>query len=954
MRVYFRTVIISLVFALGVMGRVWFTAEAATNSGSLNVSLTIPSNNSPCVGCAGIGGGDEFPKINNVVSSANTTGANFSWTATDNTQLVTTTFSYGLTPSYGLTGAVTGAAPNFKTALAGLADNTLYHFRITATDNANQTAQFLSTFKTGLPPADTAPPIITNRRVTVGITTTSLAWDTNEPADSQINYGFSTSYGDTVLDNNLVFSRALLLSNLLPNTSYHYRIISADGLGNSVAVADAIFTTLKDAVLPPDVSNLGLVIKPDSFVINWRNPDLAAVPDFKGVKVVRTVGAPAPAATDPAGTVVYNGSGETFTDRQALANINYYYTIFSFDTSFNYSPGAYQNGVILPPPGVEICNNGVEDNGDGLIDCADSQCAAAQSCQIPVSSTPSLAPPPVVVPPTVTYTPPTTTVSELNKLALTDFNFLAGAGKITLTPSAGVVTSLAGAPLLITISGRRLASAPKNLTLVIAGSERHQFQHSLTTDEYRASFSFPGVFRHQAYVEINYDSGQFDSVGVILQALAPGEVTANGARLAGAELTLYQAAETIFPAQNFGQTNPLITKENGTFGWVVPNGQYFLAAKKSGFYERFTPLITVANNVYNNSAALVALPAKPAEVAAAVFKLGVQNISDAIVTLKEKSRDPAVQNTAANIVAPTVVAAVAVSAVAFISWANLLPFLRLLFLQPLLLLGRRQREGWGQVYNALNKLPVDLATLRLINADTGQVAQTKVSDKKGRYAFVASPGNYRIEVVKNNLSFPSQLLSGVMADGRRADIYHGEIIKVTTDEAVITANVPLDPLGEFKKPARIFWARLGRSVQLILSWVGLGVTAVSFYLAPRWYVGALFAAHAGLFLLFRRLALPPKIKSWGIVYDANNKKPVGRVIARLFNSQFNKLVDTQITDPRGRYYFMAGDSQYYVTYENQKYAPHQTETIDLSGKEAENIAVDVQLNPQNSLPDSQK
>jgi hypothetical protein len=32
-------------------------------------------------------------------------------------------------------------------------------------------------------------------------------------------------------------------------------------------------------------------------------------------------------------------------------------------------------------PGVEVCNNGIDDDGDGLVDCADPDCAASRACQ---------------------------------------------------------------------------------------------------------------------------------------------------------------------------------------------------------------------------------------------------------------------------------------------------------------------------------------------------------------------------------------------------------------------------------------------------------------------------------------------------------------------------------------------------------------------------------------------
>ena len=52
------------------------------------------------------------------------------------------------------------------------------------------------------------------------------------------------------------------------------------------------------------------------------------------------------------------------------------------------------------------------------------------------------------------------------------------------------------------------------------------------------------------------------------------------------------------------------------------------------------------------------------------------------------------------------------------------------------LFGRRKRAKWGVVYNALTKLPVDLAVVRLVDVKTGRVIRSRVTDSEGRYAFL--------------------------------------------------------------------------------------------------------------------------------------------------------------------------------------------------------------------------
>ena len=69
-------------------------------------------------------------------------------------------------------------------------------------------------------------PVIINVTVT-GITSTSATvnWLTSSPADSQVAYGTTSSYGSlTVLDPTLVTSHSQTLTGLTPNTTIHYQV----------------------------------------------------------------------------------------------------------------------------------------------------------------------------------------------------------------------------------------------------------------------------------------------------------------------------------------------------------------------------------------------------------------------------------------------------------------------------------------------------------------------------------------------------------------------------------------------------------------------------------------------------------------------------------------------------------------------------------------------------------
>src|SRR6185312_5799104 len=60
-------------------------------------------------------------------------------------------------------------------------------------------------------------------------TAATIAWTTNEAADSQVEYGPTTAYGSsTTLDTSLVTGHSQALSGLSPGTLHHYRVKSRD------------------------------------------------------------------------------------------------------------------------------------------------------------------------------------------------------------------------------------------------------------------------------------------------------------------------------------------------------------------------------------------------------------------------------------------------------------------------------------------------------------------------------------------------------------------------------------------------------------------------------------------------------------------------------------------------------------------------------------------------------
>jgi hypothetical protein len=78
----------------------------------------------------------------------------------------------------------------------------------------------------------------------VTATAATVVWTTNEPGDSQVEYGVTTAYGSsTPLDAGLATSHVVALSGLSASTTYHFRVISRDSAGNRLISPDFAFTT---------------------------------------------------------------------------------------------------------------------------------------------------------------------------------------------------------------------------------------------------------------------------------------------------------------------------------------------------------------------------------------------------------------------------------------------------------------------------------------------------------------------------------------------------------------------------------------------------------------------------------------------------------------------------------------------------------------------------------------
>ena len=441
------------------------------------------------------------------------------------------------------------------------------------------------------PISDTQAPMILKVEIR-DITTNSalIYWETSEFSTSAVDYGLTSDYElGIIIDktNSLWTAHQILLEGLEPGTTYHFRIRSTDNFGNQVISRDYTFTTLSlpDNIPPANVRNFKAEGRDKEILLSWLNPDDS---DFVGVRIERSEdGFP---LNPGEGFLVYRGDynpltpfikGE-FLDENLINGKRYYYTIWAYDEAGNFSSGALASAI--PTPQV-----------------------------LPLEEVPEIIP---GIP--VEEIEKIKLIERIGPISPKDVHFFLDYGLLKLQLIENKVRLFPGSSLTLSIPQERFSEPVKMIQVVIdnqvyllrLNKEKRLYEGIIKLSE------IPG--EDPLIFVIIYEDGRIEVMTITVKVEVWGSVyEAKKPQATGYKLKIPEAIVTLYQYDNetgewetwdgdkYNQKNPQITDENGEYGFMVPDGKYYLIISKDGYLTKKTREFEVKNNIINLEIGLI-------------------------------------------------------------------------------------------------------------------------------------------------------------------------------------------------------------------------------------------------------------------------------------------------------------------------------------------------------------
>ena len=339
--------------------------------------------------------------------------------------------------------------------------------------------------------------------------------------------------------------------------------------------------------------------------------------------------------------------------------------------------------------------------------------------------------------------------------------------------------------------------------------------------------------------------------------------------------------------------------EGGNTNWftpkIVPVTPITVLVEIGGVITR---TITVVGDVTQT---VVAAIAKAATVTSSAIRSAL-----ATVNMTPEEATAAVAVTVA--VSTALVTAVLVPAMATGSLANIGEIFRSIW-QPIanLVTGKRRRN-WGRVIEEGTGAPIKNTKIILVKVyresptvmyESQKVVASTYTDKFGKYGFIAEPGKYKLEIVKNDYnvvdtnSFLDFYHTNTLFEVR--DYKQGLVIK---DVALSATSKDLEKMFKLTHFTQILSKILSYASFIFLVFGTITIIPVITRELSPMNIG-IVVVYALLWVLNGKNLL--KKSPWGMVMNKAAKQKLPLVLVRIINRKTGQLVRTAVSNESGRF-----------------------------------------------------
>ncbi len=396
---------------------------------------------------------------------------------------------------------------------------------------------------------------------------------------------------------------------------------------------------------------------------------------------------------------------------------------------------------------------------------------------------------------------------------------------------------------------------------------------------------------------------------------------------------------------------------------ALPNGSYSIIQVSINNFDGETTQATLYFNINRIKPQIDETICEEAEQYCSLtnqIKNDIQNIP----IIKTLTESPIIQYISNNIPEPIRVISEKLGVAGFLTsilssalLANILGLL-LLTRSPYLLFAYlglvKRRNPWGIIYDINNSKPVAFAVIRAYIKNSKALLLQTVSDMKGKYGLLLDPGEYRITVSHPEYKDFEQ---NILLDQPNFMNDIGLIPKEGNIQKLLLQIRPKNLLTNYTN----FFDKNSR----ILNIFGLIISTFAIIIKPNILNLAFFILYLSVFIVYSYTHLRSR-NFIGKVFDSSSNLVIPKILIKIFNKNSWELVDTYITDQKGRfpinldpgvYAILASSKNYNFPSDKQKELELIKEKpeslLELDIKEGMKTKVEIYLDPKGNIKDDQ-